>query len=213
MLQRPHRPDGMPCTSRRSIVMAVAVAMAGTAIGATPVHGQFASTHGFGINYVANAPDLLGGAGGYVILPILGGLGIYADAKFDIDSPTREDHFDGTLTARAVEGEIAGVEFIATKDSWRSFNAALVRPVSPALMVYAGAGVAVRTRYREYRDPAAERGLLGFLLVEAPDEEWTTINGLAGAFLGMSSWLAFQIGVEARPRGITVGASFRLPPR
>ncbi len=80
-------------------------------------------------------------------------------------------------------------------------------------MIYAGAGVAVRTRYREYRDPEGERGFLGLLLVEAPDEQWTTVNGLGGGFLRMSRWLDFQFGLETAPRGFTVGASVRIPPR
>jgi hypothetical protein len=79
-------------------------------------------------------------------------------------------------------------------------------------MLYAGVGYATRTRYREYRDPEGELGRLGFFTVEAPADEWNTLNPLFGGFLRISRWLDFQFGLETRPRGFTVGASLRLPP-
>jgi hypothetical protein len=181
---------------------------------ATPcaVSGQ-SGKRTFGIGYVANAPDLMGGGSGYAVFPVLGGLGVYVDAKVDLGSPAREDTFLSTLTAAEVEATVAGVEFISAEDSWRSFNIALVRPVTPALTLYGGAGYARRTRYRQYRDPEGEMGLLGFFWVEAPDEEWNTVNGLVGGYLRMSRWIDFQFGLETTPRGFTVGASLRLPPR
>lgn len=180
---------------------------------AAPAAGQISPFPRFGASYVANAPDLMGGIGGYVLFPALGGLGLYVDAKFDLDSPARDDIFIPTHTAQQVEDEIEGVRFINDSESWRSFNAALVRPLTPALMLYAGAGIATRKRYREYEDPDSELSELGVFLVEAPDEEWTTVNGLVGGFLRMSRWLDFQFGLETRPRGFTVGASLRLPPQ
>ncbi|MGH7449232.1 MAG: hypothetical protein ACRELT_16785, partial [Longimicrobiales bacterium] len=72
--------------------------------------GQDAGAHRFGIGYVANAPDVLGGARGHIVFPVFGGLGFYVDAKFDVDSPSRDDTFIPTLTAREVEDQVAGVE-------------------------------------------------------------------------------------------------------
>jgi hypothetical protein len=199
---------------RRVSTVALVGALAFVTV-STPAPGsaQNAPAHYFGIGYVANAPDLLGGVSGYAVFPILGGLGLYVDAKFDLDSPSRDDTFISTLTDREVEEQVAGAEFIDDADSWQGFNFALVRPLSPSLMVYAGAGVATRTRYREYRDPEGEMGRLGFFIVEAPDDEWTSVNALAGGFLRLGRWLDFQFGLETRPRGFTVGGALRLPPR
>jgi hypothetical protein len=198
---------------RKLLPVALAAALAGVAVSIpTPGSSQEAPARRFGIGYVANAPDVLGGVGGYVVLPVLGGLGLYVDAKFDLDSPARDDTFISTLTDREAEEQVAGAEFVDDQDSWQSFNVALLRPVTPALMLYAGAGYATRTRYREYRDPAGELGRLGFFTVEAPADEWITMNPLFGGFLRISQWLDFQFGLETRPRGFTVGGSLRLPP-
>lgn len=167
----------------------------------------------FGIGYVANAPQLLAGAGAYATFPLLGGLGFYLDAKFDVNGPSREDNFESALTALEVEDQIPGVALVGSEDSWRSFNIAVVRPLTPAFMVYLGAGYATRTRYHEYRDPKGERGLLGLLWAEAPHEESSTVNGLFGGFLRLGRPLDFQFGFETAPRGFTVGGSLRLPPR
>lgn len=192
--------------------LAILLASVGATV-AEPAAGQVSPVPRFGISYVANAPDLMAGVGGYVLFPVLGGLGLYVDAKFDIDSPANEEMFIATHTARQVEDEIEGVRFITDSESWQGFNAAIVRPITPALMLYAGAGIATRKRYREYEDPDGTLSELGLFLVEAPDEEWTTVNGLVGGFLRMSQWLDFQFGLETTPRGFTVGASLRLPPR
>jgi hypothetical protein len=199
---------------RKLFPVALAVTVAGVAVSIpTPGSSQDAPARRFGIGYVANAPDVLGGVGGYVVLPVLGGMGLYVDAKFDVDSPARDDDFISTLTDREVEEQVAGVEFIADADSWQSFNFALVRPLTPSLTMYAGAGVARRLRFREYRDPEGEMGRLGFFIVEAPADEWTTVNALAGGFLRLGRWLDFQFGLETKPRGFTVGGALRLPPR
>ena len=167
----------------------------------------------FGVGYVANAPDLLGGGSAYVILPVFGGIGVYVDAKFDIDSPTAENTYIESLTAREVEDQVAGVQFRDARESWRGANVALVRPVNPSLMFYGGLGWAERNEYKEYRDPSGELGLIGVLLVEDPDAKETKLNAMAGAFLRISSLISVQTGFETTPKGFTVGASLRLPPR
>lgn len=167
----------------------------------------------FGIGYTANAPEMLAGVSGFVILPAMGGIGLYLDAKFNPDSPRKEDTFLEGRTALQIEDEVEGVRFQDSKDSYRSFNAAVVRPVTPSLMLYAGAGISQMTRYREYFDPAEQMGLAGYFWVEAPDEKATSINGLAGAYLRISSLMSLQTGFETNPKGFTVGATFHLPRR
>jgi hypothetical protein len=177
-----------------------------------PASAQDAGTS-FGFGYVADAPDEMGGVSAHIVFPMLGGVGLYVDAKVDMGSPDREDTFLAGRTAADVEETVTGVEFLNSEDSWRGFNVAIVKTVTPALKLYAGAGHATRKRYRQYHDPNEVLGLLGFFWVEAPEDEWNTVNALAGGFLRMSRWIDFQFGLETAPRGFTVGASIRLPPR
>lgn len=165
----------------------------------------------YGIGYVANAPDMLAGGAAYVILPVAGGLGLYVDAKFDTSDRSDDDAFDPTLTAQEVDDQI-GDEFRADESSWTSFNAALMRPLTPAFTVYAGAGYARETVYYEYFDESRERGLAGIYWVEAPDQEATKVNFLAGMLLRMTPWISAQFGMETAPRGATVGISISYPP-
>jgi hypothetical protein len=167
----------------------------------------------FGVGYVADAPELLGGGAAYVILPALGGVGLYVDMKFDLDSPTGASTFEESLTAQDVEDQVAGAMYRDSRDSWRGLNVAVIRPVKESLMLYAGVGAARRRVYKEYRDPAGELGVVGILTVEDPEEEETKLNGMAGAFLRISPLISVQTGFESTPAGFTVGASFRLPPR
>ncbi|HSW31034.1 MAG TPA: hypothetical protein VLH75_16235 [Longimicrobiales bacterium] len=201
--------------SGRSALLALAVAaLAAFALGASPVVAQQdASPLRLGLGYTANAPEMLSGVSGYVIFPAKGGIGLYVDAKFNPDSPRRDDNFLKGRTALQVEDEVAGVQFIDHKDSYRSFNAALVRSINPHLMLYLGAGVSQMTRYRQYFDPSEEMGLAGYFWVEASDEAGSSLNVLGGAFFRMSSVLIFQTGIESNPRGFTVGANVQLPRR
>ena len=198
-----------PCL--RSAPLCLALAASGLA--AAPLAAQDTPGLRFGVGYTANAPEMLAGASGFVILPALGGIGLYLDAKVNPDSPRKDDTFLEGRTALQIEDEVAGVRFQDSKDSYRSFNVAVLRPVTPSLMLYAGAGISQMTRYREYFDPAEEMGLAGYFWVEAPDEKETFVNGLAGALLRISSLMSLQTGFETNPKGFTVGATFHLPRR
>lgn len=184
-------------------IAAAAMGLATVATTAAPVSAQGMTRYGIG--YVANTPDLLAGVGGHVVFPVFGGLGIFADVKFDVESPSREAEFRSTMTALEVQNEIEGVEFLSLGDSWRTYNIGLVRPLLPSLKLYAGAGYAVRTRYRFFYDSSEEVGEFGFIWVEAPEEEKTTVNVLFGGFMRVSRVVSFQIGIETAPRGLTVG--------
>jgi hypothetical protein len=178
---------------------------------ATPLAAQQTSRPVYGIGYVTNAPDLLAGGAAYVVLPVLGGLGLYVDAKFDTSDRRDDEAFDPTLTARQVDDEI-GDAFRADESSWRSVNAAIIRPITPALMLYAGVGYARETVYREYFDDTRERGLAGVYWVEAPDDNATTVNAMAGMLVRLTPWFNAHFGMETAPRGATVGISITYPP-
>lgn len=165
----------------------------------------------FGLGYVANAPEMMAGVSGTVVFPSFGGIGLYVDAKFNVDSPSREVDFLEGRTALEVENEVPGVSFRDAQDSYQAINVAVVRPVNPSLMIYAGGGIATMTRYRQYKDPTEELGRAGFFWVEAPDEEATEANFLVGLFMKITPLLHMQTGFETGPKGFTVGATFLLP--
>jgi hypothetical protein len=164
----------------------------------------------FGIGYVANAPNMLGGGNAYVLFPVLGGIGLYVDAKFDLNSPSDDLAFRSDITDDEVGSEVPGAEYIKREFSWKSFNVGVVRPLTPFFMIYGGAGPSRATVYHLYETIEADIGRA--LWVEAPDREETRVNLMLGAFLRLTSLISSQFGFETQPRGITVGASLRLPP-
>lgn len=172
--------------------------------------GELDHTH-FGIGYIANAPDLMSGVGAYFVIPKLGGIGLYVDAKFDVKNPSDSPEFDSSLTADDVPNEVEGASYIESESSYRSFNVAVVRPVSPFLMVYAGGGLAHRTRYAEYEDPRQTHGRGGVFWVESPSEEEDRVNLMIGMMMRVGPRITSHFGFETQPRGITAGLSLRLP--
>ena len=161
----------------------------------------------FGAGYVANAPDLMGGVGGYVIFPRMGGIGFYADVKLDIDKPSGDIAFRKDLTPSQVELE--EVRYIKEESSWRSFNAALVRPLNPYVIVYGGAGYSKMTRYRTYERLVVDVGQA--IIVEDPEGDEARVNLLAGVMFRLTAAVSSHLGIETQPRGLTVGVSLRLP--
>lgn len=192
---------------RSSIHVAVLVVLAAAVI-TSPVAAQGESTQ-FGIGYAANAPLQLLGVSGHVVFPHAGGIGLYLDAKMPRDRIGSRSSFRGDVTVERAE-QVYGDRFFREEDSWRTVNGGLVRPVTPALMVYAGAGASERTRYVEYQDTTGTRGERSFYWVEDPDRSGTEINVLIGAFFRISRIVLVQLGFETAPRGLTVGGSFGL---
>lgn len=167
----------------------------------------------FGVGYVTDPPDLLGGVNAFAMTSLFGGLGIYVDTKWDLKSPAKDNTFISDMTAYQAESQIEGLQPGQEDNSWRSFNVALLRPVTRTLMVYAGGGYAIRKRYQEYRDPSRQLGEFGFFLVEDPRFEKTTVNLMFGGITRLSRLFSFQFGIETAPRGFSVGGLLRLPPR
>jgi hypothetical protein len=199
---------------RRSVVWTLI--LLGVGLGRQPAGGQMSGTgldraH-VAIGYVANAPDLMVGGGGYAIFDFLGGIGLYVDAKFDLETPAGEDTFEAGLTVGDAENQI-GAGFIQTDFGYQSFNAALVRPLNSELAVYVGGGLVKLKGYRLYQDldPASELGVSGVFWVEDTSQDEVRGNVMFGAFLRLNSFLSSQVGIETEPKGFTVGVSFRLP--
>jgi hypothetical protein len=164
-----------------------------------------------GIGYIANAPEAMVGGGGYVILPVRGGIGLFVDAKFDISNPSGERGYDPAVTASRIRDEVGG-EFIKEEESWWSANVGLLRPVTPFLMVYGGGGFARMTLFELYEvDPESGVGEGGVVWAEDPGAEETRVNFMAGIIMRLTARVSTHFGVETQPRGLTVGASLRIP--
>lgn len=179
--------------------------------GATAISAQVVDAPQFGIGYVANAPDQMAGGSAYVILPVAGGLGLYADAKFDIDSPSKDIAFRSDLTGAEVRSseEFTGARFLKQEFSYRSVNVALVRPLNTGVTLYAGGGMVWGENYKLYEQIVGELGYA--LWVVDPEFDETDVNLMGGLILRISSVLSTQIGYETRPNGVTAGVSLRLP--
>lgn len=177
--------------------------------------GQEVDQARFGIGFVANAPRQMVGGGGYVVLPVLGGLGLYVDGKVDIDSPAKDRAFVEGLTSEEVEQDpdYSGTRFLKREMSWyRSFNAALVRPLNRFLMVYGGAGYSQGEQYALYDIPTGEVGEIGRAMwVRDPRGDKNRVNVLFGAMFRLSSLVSTHFGFETEPGGVTVGVSLRIP--
>lgn len=166
----------------------------------------------FGIGYVANAPDAMAGGAAYVILPGAGGIGLYVDAKFDVNKPTSQRGYDATATSLQV-ASMPGSTYRSTEGGWQSFNVAVIRPLTAQFWIYAGAGVAQLTRYDLYDvNIASNVGFGGVAWVENPATSETRTNVLAGIMTRLSSHLTAQFGYESQPKGVTVGVTLRFPP-
>lgn len=191
-------------------VVASALSPAGAAGQSTP--RALLTGPQFGIGFVANAPEEMAGGSAYVVFPAMGGIGLYVDAKFDTEDSSGQRGYVPDVTAADVES-VYGGDFVQDEESWWSVDVALVRPLNPYLMVYGGAGLAHKAVFRQYSlDSDVEIGVGGIAWVEDPRGEEDRVNLMAGVIFRLSRWVSTQFGVESEPRGVTIGASLRLPP-
>lgn len=162
------------------------------------------------VGYTVNAPSQLLGFSTSVIPVRFGGWGVYADLKLTADSPGDRSSFQPGLTATQVDAEI-GDGRRAVRSGWTTVNLAVVRPLTPDFVLYAGAGYSAETAYQQYFDPDRERTPSGLYWVEDRDRSGTRINLLGGALLRFGEWLAFQLGGESSPTGFSAGAALAIP--
>lgn len=199
-----------------SLSLALAAALLGAAPAAAqigvPASRAMSFEPRFGVGYVANMPNQFAGVSAHFISDFMGGLGVYVDAKFDVSSPEDEEGYEPDLTAAEVEDQFAD-QLFHTEGSWRSVNVAIMRPLAPQFVVYAGAGIADGKQYGEYIDTEGERGVEGFYWVRDEEASGTEVNFLGGAMFQLTRNVAFQVGLESQPRGFSVGASYLVPIR
>lgn len=163
-----------------------------------------------GIGYVVSAPHQYLGLSAHVLTRHLGGLGLYVDGKTSHSTPSKRANFESGWNAQYVDDNFGDLPF-GEDAAYRSVNLALMRPITPELILYAGAGMTERTLYVEYLDENEQRGQNGFYWVEDDDASATGLNVLAGAFFRIGRNVSLQFGVESEPRGATVGASYAVP--
>lgn len=166
----------------------------------------------YGFGFVANGPRQFAGVSVHFLVPGLYGLGIYADAKFDPTSDTR----DGVLLAGVTHTQATaefGDQWFRDEQRWTTINVALLYAVTEELRVYLGGGPTFRDGFTEYHDEMMERGDRGFYWIEDPDHTETLVNVMGGAFFRIAPGLFVQFGLESQPRGYTVGLTLSLPRR
>jgi hypothetical protein len=118
--------------------------------------------------------------------------------------------YDPTITVDQADNQFADQLYLE-QSAWLSVNLALVYAVTPELAVYAGGGYSRERHYRQYFDATETRGLAGFYWIRDPAASGNRLNGMGGILLRAGRYLAFQMGVGARPPGVDVGMMLTLP--
>jgi hypothetical protein len=192
------------------LAAAVAPALSAQVIGGRT--GTPAFQPRMGVGYVANVPNQFVGASGHFVSSFMGGMGLYVDAKFDLDSPEDDEKFIDSLTAADVENTL-GDQLLRRDGVWTSVNVAVTRAVTPQLVAYAGVGYSDAQEYVEYLDEQREMGMLGFYTVHDEEASGGQVNFLGGVMFQISRTVALQLGGETAPGGFTVGVSYLVPLR
>ena len=164
-----------------------------------------------GLGYVGNIPDAMVGGAILALTPkVFGGAGLYADVKFSPTTPARAEEYDSTITVDQADNQYADL-LVVEESAWVTVNLALVYAVTAELALYAGAGYARENHYRQYFDDAQIRGLEGFYWIRDPAASGGRVNALGGVLLRAGRHVAFQMGLEAQPRGADVGVMITFP--
>jgi hypothetical protein len=161
-----------------------------------------------GIGYAVNIPNTFVGFTALGMTPkLLGGAGVYADVKFTTSARSSDPYYLSDVSVQQAEITF-GDQFFQEKSDWLSVNFALVYAIHPEVALYGGAGYTRETNYREYFDNTQTRGELGFYWISDPEASGNRVNVLGGAFIRMGQYVMLQLGVEAQPKGVTVGLTF-----
>jgi hypothetical protein len=171
-----------------------------------------AEPHLVGVGFSTNLPHQRLGASVYLLGAPITNWGVYADVKRFTTSPVSRHGYTDEYTAEQVQ-ELYADRLFRYDDVWSTLNAAVVRGVSPDLLLYLGAGASTRRQFHEYLDETQERGIGGLYTVEDPRASGTYANVLGGVFVRATPRIWIQLGVENVPRGATMGVGYVLPLR
>jgi hypothetical protein len=188
------------------------------ALATLPLQGRDARAQGLipdmrnssrvGVGYVANIPNTFVGFTALGMTPkLFGGAGVYADVKFTTGSTSSDPYYLSNISVQQADDTFADQLFEEQSD-WLSINFALVYALGRELAVYGGAGYTRERRYRQYFDDSQTRGQLGWYWISDSAASGDRVNLLGGAFFRLGRSIMLQTGVEAQPRGATIGFMF-----
>ncbi len=204
----------MTTNSRASITVLLALAtltLPGSEVraqGQRPLIPDMRNSSRVGVGYVVNIPNTFVGFTALGMTPkLFGGAGVYADVKFTTSSTSSDPSYLSDVSVLQAETTFGDLLFQERSD-WLSINFALVYAVGRELAVYGGAGYTREKHYREYHDDLQTRGEFGFYWVSDPEASGNRVNVLGGAFFRLGRSVMIQTGVEAQPKGATIGVMF-----
>lgn len=183
--------------------------LAGTAVPASAqLPPDLRDTRYTGLGYSASIPSILTGVAAFHHMPSIG-VGVFANARFSLDSPSSESRFreDMTTTEAFQLGDVP----VGTRDSHAMWSVGAFRALNADLAVFLGVGHAEEKSYREFFDESRERGEFGHYWVEAHGAARSGLNYSGGVLIRATRNFFFQGGFETLPKGITVAGFLALP--
>lgn len=189
-----------------AFVIAVAVVGNAALAGAITPPCNLKSENHFGFGLVMNLPKQWLGFSFFGTRP--NQVSLYIDMKTTIPMEYGGDYlYHNISVAQAEEWNDPLQEEHST---WISLNVGLTKVLSSRVAGYVAVGYAGFTTYRNYYDEFQILGDRGSYWVEAENSSF--INGLAGLLITAGRNWGIQVGGEAVPRGVTLGA-FWTPAR
>jgi hypothetical protein len=177
-----------------------------------PPQRHFRAVMRTGIGYSAAIPDAVLGASVYRFLGS-GSLGVFADWKMKANSLKGSDNYCPSVIQSCqvawVEAERNDIR-IRDEDEWLLFNVGVIYAFTPEFALMLGGGPARKTRITEFFHDEPDDNLRitetgGYFVNDDPSSGWTG-QVAVGGMLRAGNGLAFRIGYETAPGGMSVGA-------
>lgn len=209
----------MPRSSHRTALPSVLIAAFVLAAAVAPLDAQtprpsraFGSGMNYGIGYTAALPEAALGAGGFAFFGD-SRLGVFADFKITVPSLSGDQFYCpapvNPCTVDFVEANRNDAE-LQIIDEWMVFNGGAMYAITPELAVLLGAGIVEKTRFREFfhdeQDPAERITPTGGYYVDDEEGSGWEPQFVGGVLFRAGRRLAFRIGYETAPGGMSVGA-------
>jgi hypothetical protein len=165
------------------------------------------------IGYTGVLPEAQIGAG---VLQFFGnrGIGVFADWKMTFGSiDGDEEHCPPAIETCSVTWALANRNDLSlgAYSEWLVFNAGAVYALTQEFAVVLGAGMARKTRYQEYLHEAEPEERITnsgrYFVYDEPGREWVA-QAVGGLLLRAGPRLAFRVGYETAPGGMSVGGYF-----
>jgi hypothetical protein len=201
------------------VLPSLLIAALALAAGAGPLDAQtprparaFGSGMKYGIGYTAAVPEAVLGLGGFAFFGE-SRLGAFADFKITVPSLSNDDFYCPApidpCTVDFVEANRNDNE-LQVIDEWMLFNGGVMYAVTPELAFLAGAGIVRKTVFREFfhdeQDPAERITPTGGYYVDDDEGSGWEPQFVGGVLFRAGPRLAFRIGYETAPGGMSVGA-------